>query len=184
MSWLADNRLLLLFAAVVLTTLGAVGGAIVGVVATLGALLGGGAVVQTFAVFFLGTLLLAGLDVVFSVALVRELARRASLPKSRRAADVLARAESLIPPLAAFGLSDRVAPSFEDRHEELTRQYVEGEITEATYERELQTLLDDADDGTGPLDEGRVAAGPSPSDAVPRDAPRSEPESEREPARE
>ncbi|WP_424003163.1 hypothetical protein ACOZ4I_03730 [Haloarcula salina] len=183
MSWLADNRLLLLFAAVVLTTLGAVGAAIVGVVATLGALLGGGAVVQTFAAFFLGTLLLAGLDVVFSVALVRELARRASLPKSRRAAAFLARAESLIPPLAALGLSERVAPSFEDRHEALTQRYVEGEITEATYERELQALLDDADAETGPLDDVRVDSGRSAS-AASRNAPQSETEPEREPARE
>ena len=43
MNWVRDNRLLFLFAAVVLTTLGAVGLGIVGVVATVGALLGGGA---------------------------------------------------------------------------------------------------------------------------------------------
>lgn len=184
MNWLADNRLLLLFAAVVLTTLGAVGAAIVGVVATLGALVGGGAVVQTFAVFFLGTLLLAGLDVVFSVALVRELARRASIPKSQRAASALERVESLLPPLAALGLSDTVAPSFEDRHEALTQRYVEGEITEATYERELQDLLDDSDAETGPLDEARVDPERSASGAVSRNAPRSETEREREPARE
>lgn len=143
MTWLGDNRLLLLFAAVVLTTFGAVGVGIVGVVATLGALLGGGAVVQTFGAFLLGTLLLAGLDIVAAVLLIRELTRRASLPKSQRAAESLARAESVLPPLASLGLSERVAPSIEDRHEELTRRYVEGEIAEDTYERELHALLGD-----------------------------------------
>jgi len=142
-NWVKDNRLLLLFAAVVLTTLGAVGLGIVGVVATVGALLGGGAVVQTVAGFLLGTLLLVGLDVVFSVALVRALARRASIPKSQRVAGGLARLEAVVPPLASLGLSETFAPSVEDRHEELTRRYVEGEIAEDTYERELQALLGD-----------------------------------------
>lgn len=144
MNWVKDNRLLLLFAAVVLTTLGTVGIGIVGVVATLGALLGGGAVVQTFATFLLGTLLLVGVDIVLSVALVRALARRASVPKNQRVAGGLGRLESIIPPLASLGLSDVFAPpepTVEERHEALTRRYVEGELSEAEYERELQALL-------------------------------------------
>ncbi|RLM44580.1 SHOCT domain-containing protein [Haloarcula sp. Atlit-47R] len=156
MNWVRDNRLLLLFAAVVLTTLGAVGLGIVGVVATVGALLGGGAVVQTVAGFLLGTLLLVGVDIVFSVALVRALARRASVPKSQRVADGLARLEAVVPPLASFSLSDVFAPpepTVEERHEALTRRYVEGELSEAEYERELRTLLDeDEDPGREPQD--------------------------------
>ena len=164
MNWVRDNRLLLLFAAVVLTTLGAVGLGIVGVVATVGALLGGGAVVQTVAGFLLGTLLLVGVDIVFSVALVRALARRASVPKSQRVADGVGRLESVVPPLASLGLSDVFAPpepTVEERHEALTRRYVEGDLSEDSYERELQALLgesenldsellDDTDVGTGP----------------------------------
>jgi uncharacterized membrane protein len=143
-----------LFAAVVVTTFGAVGLGIVGIVATFGALLGGGAVVQTFGTFLLGTLLLLGLDIVASVILVRELARRASLPKSQRVADGFARAESILPPLASLALSETFAPSVEDRHEELTRRYVEGEISEDTYERELQTLLGDGNEpATEPLED-------------------------------
>ena len=144
MNWVKDNRLLLLFAAVVLTTFGTVGVGIVGVVATLGALLGGGAVVQTFATFLLGTFLLVGVDIVFAVALVRALARQASVPKSQRVAGGLGRLESIIPPLASLGLSDVFVPpepTVEERHEALTRRYVEGELSEAEYERELQALL-------------------------------------------
>ncbi|WP_336338042.1 hypothetical protein [Haloarcula brevis] len=149
MRWVKRNRLLLLFAAVVLTTLGAVGLGIVGIVATAGALLGGGAVVETFAAFLLGTLLLVGVDVVFSVALVRELARQASVPKSERVAGALARLEAVVPPLASLGLSEMVAPpepTVEERHEALTRRYVDGDLTEAEYERELQALLGEAED--------------------------------------
>lgn len=169
MSWLAENRLLLLFAGVVLTTLGAVGLTVVGIVATVGALLGGDAVVGTFAPFFLGALLFVGLDIVCAVALARELARRASVPRSRRVADGLRRVESVVPPLSALGLADRVAPpepSFSDRHEELTRRYVEGEITEATYERELAALLDETDES---VREGReTTAAPDPPEGAVR----------------
>lgn len=149
MNWVKDNRLLLLFAAIVLTTLGAVGLGIVGVVATVGALLGGGAVVQTVAAFLLGTLLLVGVDIVLSVTLVRALARRASVPKSQRVADGLARLESVVPPLGSLGLSDVFAPpepTVEERHEALTRRYVEGDLSESEYERELQALLGEAED--------------------------------------
>ena len=165
MNWVRDNRLLLLFAAVVLTTLGAIGLGIVGVVATVGALLGGGAVIQTVAGFLLGTLLLVGVDIVFSVALVRALARRASVPKSQRVAGGLGRLESVVPPLASLGLSDVFAPpepTAEERHEALTRRYVEGEISEDRYERELQALLGESENpDSEPLDDTDVGTGPS-----------------------
>jgi hypothetical protein len=178
-NWVRNNRLLLLFAAVVLTTLGAVGLGIVGVVATVGALLGGGAVVQTFAVSLLGTLLLVGVDIVFSVALVRELARQASVPKSQRVAAGLAGLESVVPPLASLGLSDVFEPpepTVEERHEELTSRYVEGELSEAEYERELQALLGEADGpDTDLLDAAEMEPGrPRPAGS----------DTEREPARE
>ncbi|EMA07668.1 hypothetical protein C437_09498 [Haloarcula vallismortis ATCC 29715] len=151
---------MLLFAAVVLTTLGAVGLGIVGVVATVGALLGGGAVVQTVAGFLLGTLLLVGVDIVFSVALVRALARRASVPKSQRVADGVGRLESVVPPLASLGLSDVFAPpepTVEERHEALTRRYVEGDLSEAEYERELRALLsEDVDTRAEPQDDADI----------------------------
>ncbi|MFB6223934.1 MAG: hypothetical protein ABEH86_09735 [Haloarcula sp.] len=179
MNWLTNNRLLLLFAAVVLTTLGTIGLGIVGVVATVGALLSGGAVVQTFGVFLLGTLLLAGLDIVFSVALVRELAQQTSIPKSQRVADGLALAETIVPPLATLDLSDRLTPpdpTVEERHEKLTRRYVDGEISESTYERELQALLNEADDSNAdPLDDLKTEG---------ETTRFSEPDAERESARE
>ncbi|MFC7075669.1 hypothetical protein [Haloarcula halophila] len=166
MTWLSENRHWLLFAGVVLTTLGTVGVAVAGVVTTLTTLVSGGPLLPTLPAFILGTFLLAGLDIVLVVALVAELASRASLPKSQRVADGLSRLERLLPPLSALGLADRFEPpepTVEERREELTRQYVEGELSEAQLEARLRSLLDeetadrDAPSARAVVDERAVA---------------------------
>lgn len=149
MSWLSEHRHWLLFAGVVLTTVGALGLTVLGVVTTVTTLIGGGPLLPTLAVVILGAFLLVGLDFVFAVALVAELARRASLPKSQRVADGLARLESLVPPFGALGLSDRFEPpepTIEERREALTKRYVDGELSEAELERRLRALLDEETD--------------------------------------
>jgi len=152
MGWLSDNRLWLLFAAVVLTTMGAVGVAILGVVATLSTLVTGGSLVATVGAFLLGFLALVGVDMVCGFLFLKTLAQRASLPTNQRAADVLHRVESVVPPLSALGLGDRFEPSVDDRRAALTERYVEGEITEAELEAELQALLAEEDDRTPAVD--------------------------------
>jgi len=149
MGLVSENRHWLLFAGVVLTTLGAVGVAAVGVIATLSTLLTGGSLVATMATFLLGTLVLVGLDIVFAFGLVFTLASRASLPTNQRVADVLHRVESVVPPLASMGLGDRFEPSVSERRATLTDRYVEGELSERELEAELQVLLDDEADRTG-----------------------------------
>lgn len=144
-SWVADNRLLLLFAALVLTTAGAVGLGVVGVLATLSALVTGGSILGPVAVTVLGPLLLLGLDVVFAVALLRELRRRATLPRHRGLARWLRRLETVLPPLSALGLADRFEPpqpTTEQRQAEVAGRYVDGDLSEAELERELETLLE------------------------------------------
>ena len=141
MSRLGDNPHWLLFAGVVLTTLGAVGVAAVGFVATLATLVGGGSLLTTVATFLLGTLLLVGLDIVFAVALLRTLAKMASFPTSDRAAAVCHRLGVVVPPLSRLG--DRFEPSVEDRQSALADRYVSGELSERELEAELQRLLDD-----------------------------------------
>ena len=143
MSRLSENRHWLLFAGVVLTTLGAIGLAAVGVVATLSVLLTGGSLVTTVGAFLLGTLVLVGLDVVFAVALVRTLAGMARLPTNQRVADGFHRAESLVPPLSELGLGDRFEPPVEQRRETLADRYVEGDLSERELEAALDELLDD-----------------------------------------
>ncbi|MBX0321782.1 hypothetical protein EGH21_01930 [Halomicroarcula sp. F13] len=145
MNWVAENRHLLLFAGVVLTTLGTAGVAIVGLVATLSTLVTGGPILGVVAAWVLGTLVLAGLDVLCLAALLSELASRASLPESQRAADFFHRVESAVPPLASLELGDRFEPSVEARRAELTERYVDGDLSEAELEAELQALLNEAD---------------------------------------
>jgi len=152
-SWVTDNRHWLLFAAVVLSTLGTVGVAVVGLVWTVGVLLAGGALVQPVALLVLGTLLFLGLDVVFAAALVRELADRASLPKSQWLADRLAAVEGAVPGASEVGLAARFEPSLDDRREELKRRYVEGDLSEREFEQELQALLGDSE---GHTTDGRI----------------------------
>lgn len=151
MNWVSENRHWLLFAGVVLTTLGTVGVALVGLVAAVSTLVTGGPILGIVAAWVLGTLVLAGLDVVCLAAFLSELASRASLPESQRAADFFHRVESAVPPLASLELGDRFEPSVEARRAELTERYVDGDLSEAELEAELQTLLSEAEEtGLGP----------------------------------
>ena len=145
MSRVADNRPLLLFAGVVLTTAGAVGLGLVGAVATLSTLLTGGPILAPVALAVLGPLVLFGLSLVLALALALELRRRASLPTHQGVADAVRRLERLLPPLSALGLADRFEPpepTREERRSELVQRYVDGDLSEAGLERELESLLE------------------------------------------
>ncbi|MFC6975527.1 hypothetical protein ACFQL1_14115 [Halomicroarcula sp. GCM10025709] len=149
MHWLRENRNWLLFAVTVLSGLGAVGVAVVGLFTTLSVLLTGGPILGIVAGTVFGSLALFGLCVVFGVRLVTSLAASASLPKSQRVADGLGRLERFVPPLSALGLADRFEPpepTVEERREALTQRYVDGELSEAELEARLRTLLDEEDD--------------------------------------
>lgn len=168
MSWLADNRHWLLFAATVLSGLSTVGVALVGVLATVSTLVSGGSLVLTAGGFLLGTLLLAGLTLVFTAALLSTLAERVSLPsvpRSQRAANVFHGLEAAIPPLRRLGLGDRLEPSVEERRAALTERYVDGDLSEHQFESALDDLLDGEGEQRAPdvetpveLDEGRDSA--------------------------
>jgi len=158
-SWLADNRHWLLFAATVLSGLSAVGIAVVGVLATVSVLLTGGSVVLTAGGFLLATLVLCGLALVFAAALLSTLASRASLPavpRNQRAANVLSGLEAAVPPLRQLGLADRVEPTLEDRQNALEERYVEGDLSEHQFETALADLLEEED--------RRVPEGETPAD--------------------
>lgn len=86
-------------------------------------------------------------------------AASASMPRSQRLASAFERLEREYPPLRALGLSGAMSPpepSAEERAEDalatLRRQYVEGELTEAEFERRLDRLV-----RTESLDDARAA---------------------------
>jgi hypothetical protein len=147
-SWLADNRHWLLFAATVLSGLSAAGTAVVGVLATVSVLVTGGSLVLTVGGFLLGTLLLGGLTLVFAAALLSALVSRASLPsvpRSQRVATVLHGLEAVVPPLRQLGLANRVEPTPEERRTALEERYVNGELSERQFEAALADLLEEED---------------------------------------
>lgn len=85
---------------------------------------------------------------VSGVGLVWALVQSATLPQSDRLASLADRLEREYPPLRMAGLSELLAPpepSAEERAEqalaELKRQYVNGEITEAEFERKVDRLV-------------------------------------------
>jgi|GEM_PF-3255028 len=125
---------------------GAVGGA------SLGAVLADAAVVVGVAAL----LILA--EVALTVAFVVSVLRRLSFPTSERAARVFSLLETVLPPIRGLALSDRFAPSLEERERAIKRRYVEGDLSERDFEREMLDLLAEAEpestlaDHTGPLD--------------------------------
>lgn len=106
-----------------------------------------------------GIALLLVLLAVSGVALLWVLVRNASLPQSDRVAGLLSRLEREYPPLRLLGLSELLAPpepSADERAEralaDLKRQYVDGEITDAEFERRVDRLV-----ATESIDEVRAA---------------------------
>lgn len=94
-----------------------------------------------------------------AIGLVWAVVRTASLPRSARLARLAERVERNYPPLRAVGLAGLLAPpepSAEERAEqalaELKQQYVDGEITEAEFERKVDRLV-----ANESLDEARAA---------------------------
>lgn len=93
------------------------------------------------------------------IGLLWVLVRHASV-RSERVASLAERVEREYPPLRAVGLSDVLAPpepSAEEQAEaalaDLKQQYVEGEISEAEFERKVDRLV-----ATDSIDEARAAA--------------------------
>jgi len=79
----------------------------------------------------------------FAVATVYSILRSTSLPRSSRLARLVERLEHEYPVLRQFDASEKIAPSKEDHAEQLKRQYVDGEISEREFEREMDLLLDE-----------------------------------------
>ncbi|WP_408959539.1 SHOCT domain-containing protein [Natrinema sp. 74] len=104
------------------------------------------------------TLLMAVLAV-SSVGALWVFARHASLPRSERAASAAERLEREYSPLRTLGLSEVLSPpepSAEERADralaELKEQYVDGEISEAEFERRVDRLV-----ANESIDEARAA---------------------------
>ncbi|WP_440007348.1 SHOCT domain-containing protein [Halomicrococcus sp. SG-WS-1] len=150
MGLLGDTKVKALVAGLVLSVVLLVGIAAFGLLAALSALgdSAGGApllfvLLDAAAPYIVAGLLDAMVAGVLAVALAVTAVRRASLPRNDRLARLAETVERASPKARSVGLSDRVAPTTEDRIDDLKQRYVEGDIGELEYERRLQELMDD-----------------------------------------
>lgn len=79
----------------------------------------------------------------FLLATLVSVLRDATLPRDDRVATLVGRLERRYPLLDQFDVSERVGPTVEDRRRRLKERYVDGEISEAEFEREMERLMDD-----------------------------------------
>lgn len=144
----------LYFGGFVLTAILVVGAALVGLVEGLSALAGGVPpgeeliLVTALAAAAEWVAVVLGLGLVallFLAATVVSVLRNGSLPRDDRLVSVVERLEREYPMLRQFDVSERVEPTTEDRKEKLKTRYVEGEISDAEFERRMERLMDDAD---------------------------------------
>lgn len=139
----------LLFVALLVTTLLTVGVGVLGVGLALVTLLQSGSIaagVSTLLPYAVGAVLLTMLDGLLLVWTVVAALRQLSLPRDDRLAAAAERAERTVPVLRSLDLAERFEPTDEQRREELRRQYVEGEITEAEFERRVREYVENPSD--------------------------------------
>ena len=146
------SRHWLYFGGFVVTGILLVGVGLVGLLDALSVLSGGATYSEEFLLLaMLGAaaewvviaLVLGLVALVFLAATVVSVLRAKSLPRSDRLVSIVERLEREYPILRQFDVSERVEPTTEDRRQRLKEQYVDGEISEAEFEREMQRLLDD-----------------------------------------
>lgn len=166
MTWIVRNRPWLLLALAVVFAPVAMGLVTASVVSLFAAALGGASAAALLvdaatvaavliAAVVVEALLLAGAAV--------SVVRRASFPTSDRLSTVFSRLEWFLPPLRDLALSRRFAPSLAEREAAVKRRYVDGDLTEAAFEREMRDLLAAADRDS--LDHADEPGAPAPLDA-------------------
>lgn len=93
------------------------------------------------------TLVLGVVAILFLAGTVVSVLRNASLPRDDRLVSLVEWLERQYPLLRKFDVSGKVEPTTEDRKRQLKEQYVNGEISEAEFERRLARLMDDRPEG-------------------------------------
>jgi|APHM01.1.fsa_nt_gi hypothetical protein len=138
----------LLFVALLVTTLVTVGVGALGLGVALVALLQSGLVASLSAAvpYVVGALVLGLLDATLLVWTVVAALRQLSLPRDDRLAAAAERAERTVPVVRSLDLAERFEPTDEQRREELRQRYVDGEITEAEFERRVREYVEDPSD--------------------------------------
>jgi len=83
---------------------------------------------------------------VFLAATGVSILKSGALPRDDRLVSLVERLERKYPILRQFDASRRVEPTTEDRKRELKERYVEGEISNAEFERRMEQLMADSEE--------------------------------------
>lgn len=160
MNWLERNYPWVMLALAVVLAPVIVGFPALSGVALLAGALGGasaGALLTDAALVVGVTVLLVVTELALLVSFATSLYSRLSFPTSERLSTLFGGLETVFPPLRNLALSRRFEPSLEERKAATKRRYVDGDLSEAAFEREMRDLLADADrdslDHADPLDD-------------------------------
>jgi uncharacterized membrane protein len=163
MGLLDDTRVKALLAGFLLSLFALVATASLGLLAALSALGSQPAgtpllfvLLEAAAPYLVASALVSMLSLLLLVALAVAVVRRASMPRDERLARLARTVERHSSGARSVGLAERFEPTTEERIEELKARYVEGEITEWEYERQLQELLADEDESPEDVSDERV----------------------------
>lgn len=146
------SRHWLYFGAFVLTGIALGGVVLMGLIDAMSVLSAGVAYGEEFillamlgeaAEWFVITLVLFLLALLFLTATIVSVLRNTSLHRSDRLVSIVERLEHEYPVLRQFDVSKKVEPTSEDRRAELKERYVAGEITEEEFERKMEGLMDE-----------------------------------------
>ncbi|WP_049996241.1 hypothetical protein [Halococcus sediminicola] len=149
------SRHWLYFGGFVVTTVLLVGASLLGILEGLSAFSAGVPANEEFillellgaaAEWVVAVLTLGIVALMFLAATVVSVLRSASLPRNDRLVSIVERVERRYPLLRHFDIAEKVKPTREDRQQRLREQYVQGEIGEAEFEREMAQVMDETPD--------------------------------------
>lgn len=139
------------FGLFVTTSILSVGASMMGMIDGLSALPEGAAYGEEFAPLLMlqaggewlvASMVLGLFSMAFLTATVVSVLRNRAFPRDDRIASVVERLERRYPILQEFDVSKRFEPTPEERKKELKAQYVEGELSEAEFERRMEQVMD------------------------------------------
>ncbi|WP_267642629.1 hypothetical protein [Haloarchaeobius amylolyticus] len=151
MGLLSSRKVKALLAMLVLTLFALVGVSAWGLLQAVAALGTAGslfAFVGAVAPWVVGTLLLTLLSVVWVVWLLVVAVSQVSMPSlhSQRLSQAASLVEYAVPEARKYGVSEWLAPpepTLAEKREALTERYVDGDLSDSEFERELQRLYED-----------------------------------------
>lgn len=151
------SRHWLYFSGFITTGILLIGASLMGILEGLSAFSGGVPTSEEFVLLALlgaaaewvvAVLVLGLVTTLFLAATVFSVLRSASLPRDDRLVSIVEWFERRYPILRHFDVTEKVEPTMEDRQQQLREQYVQGEISDAEFEREMAQLIDETTDET------------------------------------